>query len=333
MFQIRNLTKRYGRRTVLDIGDLHLDQKKIYGLLGPNGSGKTTLLEILALLRTPDTGEVFFDGGRIDYASGSLHHLRRQIVLVQQNPVLFSTSVFKNLEFGLRIRGLESKERTRRIDEALHLVEMQEFRDAPAHTLSGGETQRIAIAMALACSPRVLFFDEPFASVDVENQVAIERTLTWIHAEKKIFVAFTSHNVEQALRLSRQTLSLSDGKPVSGWIHNLFYGRVIEGADGRRRCRIQEKLELFVDSKKTGNVRLSIDPAQVGMLSSFLPEMENTVAATVVQIAEEGNHVRITGDAGVLISLLVTRQKYKAASPALGDKIVIRIPESAVRIS
>jgi tungstate transport system ATP-binding protein len=224
------------------------------------------------------------------------------------------------------------QKREKRIDETLDLLDMRAFKDAPAHTLSGGETQRIAIAMGVACFPRVLLLDEPFASVDVENQVAIERIITQIHYEKKIFILFTSHNVEQASRLSRQVISLSRGKPVAGWIHNFYYGRMIDTDRGRGRCRVHETLDLFVDSHRTGNVRLSLDPLQIHWIREAPSGMENEFFMTLVQITDEGRQVRLTGDAGILISLLTPKQEFLTDPPTLGDRIRIRIPKRAVRV-
>ncbi len=331
MFEIRQMIKQYGRRTVLDIEALVLEKRAVYALLGPNGSGKTTLLEILALLQRPDAGEILFDGRRIDYFARDLFILRRQIGLVQQNPVLFTTSVSKNIAFGLKIRGIDGKEREKRVDEALSLVDMRQFKDVPAQVLSGGETQRIAMAMVLACMPRVLLLDEPFASVDVENQVAIERIVHQIHSEKGIFIIFTSHNVEQAFRISPRVLSLSHGRPVTGRVHNLFYGDVLEEETGRKRCRIQGILELFVDSDRTGRVRLSIDPAQIQLFPDAPADMENVVPARVVQIGDEADRIRITGDAGVLLTLWMAKEAFRASGLTVGAHVFIRIPGGAVR--
>ena len=93
VYKIKNLIKRYGDRTILDLKDLALEKGLIHGLLGPNGAGKTTLLEILAFLLSPSSGTVWFDEEDIDYRSTSLKELRKRVVLVQQKPIMFSTTV------------------------------------------------------------------------------------------------------------------------------------------------------------------------------------------------------------------------------------------------
>ncbi|MBL7180693.1 MAG: ABC transporter ATP-binding protein, partial [Desulfobacterales bacterium] len=137
LFQIKNLRKVYGSRTVLDIPELDLKKGVRYALVGPNGAGKTTLLEILSLLNHPTAGTVSYNNRPMDFSGSRLHTLRRKIGLVQQNPVLFTTTVYKNLEFGLKIRGIPKDERNRIIAESLDLVGMRQFISAKAHKLSG----------------------------------------------------------------------------------------------------------------------------------------------------------------------------------------------------
>ena len=96
-------------------------------------------------------------------------------MLVQQHCILFTATVWKNVEFPLTIRRIDKARRERIVEELLDLVGMAAFRHSKAHRLSGGETQRVAIAQALACFPEVILLDEPTANVDVENQITIER--------------------------------------------------------------------------------------------------------------------------------------------------------------
>ena len=212
LFQIRALRKVYGNRTVLDIPELDVNKGMIYALIGPNGAGKTTLLEILSLLNPPTSGEVIYNGRRIDFSGRRLHDLRREIVLVQQNPVLFTTTVYKNLEFGLKIRGVPRDERDRVIEEVLDIVGMRQFINAKAHKISGGEAQRVAIARALALNPKVLLCDEPTASVDEKNQVAIISILRQVNALKNITIIFTTHDRHQIASLAQHILFLDHGK-------------------------------------------------------------------------------------------------------------------------
>jgi tungstate transport system ATP-binding protein len=110
---------------------------------------------------------------------------------VDQYPILFTSTVFKNIEFGLKIRKLPAKKREKRIEEVLDMVGMRSFMHSRAHTLSGGETQRVAIARALAVSPQVLLCDEPTSNVDTENQATIINILKQINEQEGITIIFT----------------------------------------------------------------------------------------------------------------------------------------------
>ena len=164
LYELNNLKRIYGKRTVLDLPHISIEAGRIVGLLGPNGAGKTTLLEIFAFLAEPTSGEVWFRGKKVDHENNRLQDLRRRVVIVQQHPIMFTVTVEKNLEFPLNIRKVPKQRREEVIDELLDLVGMRDFKYARAHNLSGGETQRIAIARALACSPEVILFDEPLVN-------------------------------------------------------------------------------------------------------------------------------------------------------------------------
>ena len=212
VYEISQLTKVYGNRTVLDIPMLKIEKGSIYALLGPNGAGKTTLLNIFGLLEPPTTGTLIYQSQPVQFSELYLQPLRKVIVMVEQHPILFTTTVYKNLEFGLKIRRIPKKERDFIIEESLDLVGMRHFIQAPAHRLSGGETQRVAIARALAVNPQVLLCDEPTSSVDAENQEAIINILRQVNGIKEITIIFTTHDRSQVNSLAHQIMFLDHGK-------------------------------------------------------------------------------------------------------------------------
>lgn len=333
LFQIRNLIKVYGSRTVLDIPDLDFEKGAIYALLGPNGSGKTTLLEILSLLLPPTRGAITYKDMAIDFKANNLTALRREIVMVQQNPVLFTTTVYKNLAFGLKIRGIPKLERERIIEGSLDLVGMGGFLHAEAHKLSGGETQRVAIARALTCSPKVMFFDEPTSNVDVENQIAIERILTEINTQKKISVIFTTHNLTQASRLSRQVISLFEGRKVASMYENIFNGKIIGEEDGEQLCLIQDRVKISLKTEKEGNVRLAIDPLEIRILTDQNPLLtKNIFRGKVMQLTDEGEQVRAVVEIGIPLNILLPKAVLKESPVHIGDQVSIYCPLEAIQI-
>lgn len=216
LYRLSQLTKTYRERTVLDIPYMEIEPGRIYALMGPNGAGKTTLLNILGFLDAPSSGSVHFRSHPVQFTEPALQPIRKDVVMVDQHPILFTTTVFKNLEFGLKVRQIAKSERKHRISESLELVGMQDFSQAPAHRLSGGETQRVALARAFAAAPKVLLCDEPTANVDEENQAIIIRILRQINELKGISILFTTHDRVQALSLAQKTLCLDRGRIVSG---------------------------------------------------------------------------------------------------------------------
>jgi len=207
LYSVRNLKKIYKSRTVLDLPELSFEKGRIYGLMGPNGSGKTTLLHILSFLDAPSSGELFYQNQPVSFTEKALA-LRREVVLVDQHPIMFTSSVYKNVEFGLKIRKIPKSERQKIIEDCLDRVGMREFIHADASRLSGGETQRVAIARALACSPKVMLFDEPTASVDVTHQAVIENIILELRHDRGVDCIFSTHDRFQASKLADEIISL-----------------------------------------------------------------------------------------------------------------------------
>jgi len=333
LFQLTDLIKIYGGRRVLDIPELNLEKGDICALLGANGSGKTTLLEILSFLIPPTSGKLRYKDLDIAFSGKNLTTLRREIVMVQQNPVLFSTTVRKNLEFCLKIRRIAPETREKIIDESLDLVGMREFSNEAAQKLSGGETQRVAIARALVCSPKVIFFDEPTANVDVENQDVIERTMGEINDQKEISVMFTTHNVAQATKLSSRVISLFAGKVVPSTYENIFSGKIMEYEDGNKYCKINEDISFLVDTKKTGNVRLAISPLEIKLSSAqdIVPG-KGIFRGRIIQLTEERGRVRATIDVGVQVYTFLPGYQAREKALYIGDNVGIQFPVDAVKI-
>ena len=332
LYEVKNVRKTYGDRTVLSLDNLVLERGRVIGLLGPNGAGKTTLLKIMAFLLHPSSGEIRFQGNRVDFSS-DLIPMRRNVVLVQQQPILFTTTVYGNVGFPLKIRGIPEGERNPIVAELLELVRMSAFRDASAHRLSGGETQRVAIARALACSPQVILLDEPTASVDVENQIIIERIIRDINREKGISIVFTTHNMIQASRLADEILYLYEGKVVPSAYENFFGGRIHTSEDGETYFLIQEGTRFFVDTKRTGAARIAIDPDSVKILTTErdLPS-ENTLPGRVIQFTDGKDTVRVLVDVGIPLSVLIPKTEFRQLDATVGDEVWLVCPRSSITV-
>ncbi|WP_429884821.1 energy-coupling factor ABC transporter ATP-binding protein [Geoalkalibacter halelectricus] len=211
LYGLRHIRLRYGERTVLEIEDLTLENGRLFTLTGANGAGKSTLLQILAFLLPPSCGEILFQGAPVDWGWTALHRLRQKVTLVHQVPYLFKTTVFANLAFGLRIRGVRGARLHREVSRALDLVGLGGFEDRRATELSGGETQRVAMARALALKPAVLLLDEPLANVDAQTAAVLEALIQSL-PQQGTTVILSTHNPQHSRRLGSTALHLEAGK-------------------------------------------------------------------------------------------------------------------------
>ena len=337
-YTLSGVTKAYSGKTVLDIPLLEIEKWGIYALIGPNGSGKTTLLNLLAFLELPTTGEIIYNRKSVRLSRPYLQSLRKTVVMVDQFPILFTTTVQKNMAFGLKLRDVPKKKRDHIITEALDIVGMRSFLKAPAHCLSGGETQRVAIARALSLSPEVFLCDEPTSSVDMENQGVIIDTLKLINMEKKITVIMTTHDRVQAASLCRRTLALDRGKISATAQENRFFGMIKkEAGTSGFLCSIRDVVNLSIPpdkvADKSGKVQVFIDPEKVEMVS---PDRDgpphNRLNARILRVSEEENRIRIIVDGGIWITVFMSIQDYRKKRPLVGDSIDIRIRPDGIRI-
>ncbi len=209
---VSNISKSYNGKPILKDCSFSFDSSGIYLLMGPNGSGKSTFLRICALLEEPDRGEVNFFSGN-DIVRKDIK-LRRRISLVLPKIGIFNTTVFKNVAYGLKIRGFRNKEIEEKVIKALEFVNLIHKKNVNALILSSGETQRLGIARAIVIEPEVLFLDEPTASLDPHSTTVIEETITKIREQDRLTIIMVTHNVFQAQRLADRVLFMYEGKIV-----------------------------------------------------------------------------------------------------------------------
>ncbi|WP_291321693.1 ABC transporter ATP-binding protein [Desulfonatronospira sp.] len=333
LYVLRDVQQIFEGRTVLDLPGLVLEAGQSYALLGPNGSGKTTLLHILAMLNAPAKGRVFYKGQEINWKANYLTPIRRELVLVDQHPIMFSTTVVKNVEYGLKVRRINSAKRRQTAMESLERVGMQDFAHGPAHLLSGGETQRVAIARAMACSPQVMLFDEPTASVDVENQAVIEKIIENIRKERGITVIFSTHKRLEASRLAENKVFLFEGKLSGPGGENLLPGSVVR-RNGRNVCILREKVEIEMDRVPEGPCRVLVNPEKVRIYSMDQAKKMfsgGQIPGKVLQMTAEGDHIQVLMDIGFPIRSVMTRQEAAESGILVGDDVMVAFDPGAVQ--
>jgi tungstate transport system ATP-binding protein len=201
----------YGGRTVLSIESLRIEAGELLCLVGPTGAGKSTLLRLLAGLERPATGRLRFGDWSLDRGELPLE-TRRRIGLVFQRPLPLAGTVRANVEYGLRLRGLRRE--TARVQAALAQLGLAALAPRDARTLSGGETQLMALARALVLEPEVLLLDEPTAHLDPARVALVEGAVRDFRGRRAATVVWATHQLFQARRVADRVALLLDGRLV-----------------------------------------------------------------------------------------------------------------------
>ena len=226
LIRLRDLCMAYDDELVLDHLNLYINDKEFLTLLGPSGCGKTTTLRIIGGFTTPMSGDVFFDGVRIN----DVPPYRRQINTVFQKYALFPhLNVFENVAFGLRMPKVEEtrddsgkvisrrkvripeEEIRQRVMEMLETVSLKGFENRKPDALSGGQQQRVAIARALVNRPKVLLLDEPLGALDLKLRKDMQIELKRIQQQVGITFIYVTHDQEEALTMSDTIVVMDKG--------------------------------------------------------------------------------------------------------------------------
>lgn len=333
LLKVRNLKKYYNHHLALDIRTLNFAQGKVYAIVGPNGSGKTTLINILNLLDNPDEGQIFFKGKDLkQFSKKDMLRIKRQITLVHQKPFLFHTTVYNNIAYGLKIRGLTDREQEKRVKKALKMVGLSGFEKRDAYQLSGGEAQRVVIARALAIEPEILFLDEPTANIDNRYINVIERIIKKINQELNTTVIFTTHDLSQAYRLADEIISLLEGEIVPHIPENIFRGEIIQ-ENGLEWCKINDDIRFAVVSKKRGWSYIYIDPSDIILSQEhFSSSARNSFVGRIIKIAEQNQLIRLVIDIGVELISVITYESFQELHLNIGSKVYTTFKASAIKI-
>lgn len=210
--EIAHVFKTYNGNPILRDCSYAFRRGRTYVLQGPNGSGKSTLFRILALLESPDRGQVEYRAAGQVLAADL--KLRRRITLVLPKTGIFNTTVFQNVAYGLKVRGVNRAEIESRVDAVLAAVGLTHKKFQRALELSSGETKRLGIARAMVISPEVFMLDEPTANIDPVNTAIIEDIILKMKGAGQATILMITHDPEQAQRLADDLLFMKDGKII-----------------------------------------------------------------------------------------------------------------------
>ncbi len=205
---LRNIQVAFDGEPILKGIDLDICDKEFVTLLGPSGCGKTTTLRIIGGFVTPDSGDLFFDGKKIN----NLPPYKRNVNTVFQRYALFPhMNVADNVAFGLKIQKESSAKIRTQVRDMLELVGLKGFEHRRVTNLSGGQQQRVAIARALVNHPRVLLLDEPLGALDLKLRKDMQLELKKIQRETGITFVYVTHDQEEALTMSDRVVVMNDG--------------------------------------------------------------------------------------------------------------------------
>jgi len=325
LYSLRDIQVHRGKRCILDIEELDIREGRVYSLVGPNGAGKSTLLNVLAFLLKPDSGTIVCNDIPVQMTAAACHRFRQEVVLVDQYPILFTGPVWKNIDFALKIRKIPREERQKRIKEVLERVGMQEFADADAHRLSGGETKRIALARALAVKPKILLCDEPTANVDAENQERILEILEYCNKTLETSLLFATHYLSQAQRLADFSIVLQNGTVSSGGNENIF---TVRCAADTWTLASGLPLPPAVNAPHSAQTvcRVQIDPRHITLSRSGNSDSLCLWKGRIVRIERENTEARLTVDCGVRVDILLDKDIYTKESYLLDESVFLEIP-------
>ncbi len=206
---ISELTKTYGDVFALNSVSLDIRAGEFLTLLGPSGSGKTTLLMAIAGFNQPDSGSIRF--GNKEMILMPPH--KRDVGMVFQNYALFPhMSVFENIAFPLKLRKVSTKEKERKVADALSTVQLSDFSERKIHQLSGGQRQRVALARAFVFGPRILLMDEPLSALDKKLREQMQIELKQLHRQLGVTTVYVTHDQREALTMSDRIAVINEGE-------------------------------------------------------------------------------------------------------------------------
>ena len=300
LIRLSDLRMVFDDEVVLNSINLYINDKEFLTLLGPSGCGKTTTLRIIGGFQKPTSGDVFFDGVRINDVPP---HKRKVNTVFQKYALLSHMNIFENVAFGLRIAKVPEREIQRRVNEALELVNLPGYGKRSVNSLSGGQQQRIAIARAIVNRPQVLLLDEPLGALDLKLRKDMQIELKKIQQQVGITFIYVTHDQEEALTMSDTIVVMDRGniqqigspidiynEPKNAFVAD-FIGEsnIIDGimhADGVVGMYGKKFPCLDRGFAKDEPVDVVIRPEDI----DIVPESEGQLTGTVTEVTFKGVH-------------------------------------------
>ncbi|MBQ8648923.1 MAG: ABC transporter ATP-binding protein [Clostridia bacterium] len=335
--ELKNISVNFDGEQILNGLNLDIRDKEFITLLGPSGCGKTTTLRLIAGFLEPDSGDIMFEGKKIN----GVPAYKRQVNTIFQRYALFPhLNVYENVAFGLRIKKLKESEIKQKVTEMLALVNLSGFEKRHIDTLSGGQQQRVAIARAIANMPKVLLLDEPLAALDLKLRKDMQKELKKIQQQLGITFIFVTHDQEEALTMSDRVVVMDGGKiqqvgtpqdiynePENAFVADFIGESNIFDGIMKEDYRVELSGYTFecLDKGFSANepVDVVVRPEDVDIVS---PE-KGMLTGTVTSVAFLGVHYEIIVDIGGFKWMIQTTDEHK-----VNDTVGLFIEPDAIHI-
>jgi tungstate transport system ATP-binding protein len=355
--KVMGLNHRYGDRVILQNINLSVDRGAVFALIGPTGAGKTTLLRIIDLLEVPGAGDIYFDGKCIPQSGKQRLEIRRRMSFIHQKPQVFNLSVYDNVACGLRWRGEKRSEIVGKVDHILEMVGLEGYKNRNARTLSGGETQRVALARSLVLEPEVLLLDEPTANLDPVSIAKIEQLISHVARQRNTTMIIATHDMSQGQQLADRIGVLLEGKLVQTsnatdifrspkneevahfvGMENIIEGVIITNNKGITTVTIAGNpggtgIQAVSDYPAGKEVYACIRPEDITLaLSDTQSSARNSFQARVTQVTSLGPLSRVEINCGFRLIALVTRISAEDLNLQAGKEVYATFKATGVYI-
>lgn len=339
IIDLKDVTVKFGENTILENLNLYINEKEFITLLGPSGCGKTTTLRAIAGFVKPDSGDIIFEGKRIN----DVPPHKRKVNTIFQRYALFShMNVYENIAFCPKMQKLPKQEVRQTVAKMLELVNLKGFEKRSIDSLSGGQQQRVAIARALANKPHVLLLDEPLSALDLKLRKDMQRELKNIQQELGITFIYVTHDQEEALSMSDTVVVMDKGKiqqigtpediynePVNAFVADFIGESNIVDA-----IMLEDYLVTFGGVKfkcldagfeKNELVEAVVRPEDIQIVE---PGASASLTGKITGVTFKGVHFEILVDVGGFIWMIQTTREHLKE----GDTIGMYIEPDAIHI-
>ncbi|MBQ6864463.1 MAG: ABC transporter ATP-binding protein [Clostridia bacterium] len=337
LIDLKNICVSFGDDQILKSINLYIRDGEFLTLLGPSGCGKTTTLRVIAGFQSPDTGDVVFEGKRINDVPAH----KRQVNTIFQRYALFPhLNVYDNIAFGLRIKKEKENVIAERVTEMLSLVNLKGFERRAVSSLSGGQQQRVAIARALAVRPKVLLLDEPLGALDLKLRKDMQVELKKIQQSLGITFIYVTHDQEEALSMSDTIVVMDNGviqqigsptdiynEPKNAFVADFIGESNIVDGVMLKDCVVEFSGHRFECLDKgfaeNEDVDVVVRPEDVDVVATD----KGMLKGIVTSVTFKGVHYEIIVDIGGFKWMIQTTDKQD-----VGDKIGLFIEPDAIHI-